>query len=96
VSGPAAERLKDKYQSKLNKSESDFKTLKEKQKEIKDTHTTGLSQIDMMSDLVRLLQLKVQCEFRKIMCGDEMGVSNDGADQGCSTQKICLIPRFLC
>lgn len=59
MSGPAAERLKDKYQSKLNKAEAEVKALKEKQREIKDTHTTGLSQIDMMSDLVRLLQLKV-------------------------------------
>jgi intraflagellar transport protein 81 len=33
--------------------------LKEKQRELKDTHTTGLSQIDMMTDLIKLLQVRV-------------------------------------
>ena len=68
MSGPAAERLKDKYQSKLSQAENEAKHLKDKQKEIKDTHTTGLSQIEMMSDLVRLLQLKV-C----VVLGEESG-----------------------
>ena len=39
--------------------EEQAKQLKEKQREIKETHTTGLSQIDMMNDLIKLLQIKV-------------------------------------
>ena len=58
-SGPSAERLKDKYQSKVAEVEEQAKQLKEKQREIKETHTTGLSQIDMMNDLIKLLQIKV-------------------------------------
>lgn len=63
-SGPTAERLKDKYQSKLSEVEEQSKVLKEKQKEIKDTHTTGLSQIDMMNDLIKLLQIKLDVQKR--------------------------------
>jgi intraflagellar transport protein 81 len=33
------------------------RNLKEKQRELRETHTTGLSQIDMMNDLVKLLQV---------------------------------------
>lgn len=33
------------------------RALKDRQKDIKDTHTTGLSQIDMMADLIKLLQV---------------------------------------
>ncbi|GAX78455.1 hypothetical protein CEUSTIGMA_g5895.t1 [Chlamydomonas eustigma] len=67
--GPAAERLKEKYQAKVTQSEEQGKVLKEKQKDIKDSHTTGLSQIDMMTDLVKLLQLKVDLHKR------EMGIA---------------------
>jgi hypothetical protein len=34
------------------------RVLKEKQRELRETHTTGLSQIDMMNDLVKLLQVR--------------------------------------
>ena len=69
MSGPAAERLKDKYASKLSQAEGEAKSLKDKQKELRDTHTTGLSQIDMMGDLVRLLQLKVWMGGRRGLTG---------------------------
>lgn len=58
TSGPTAERLKDKYQQKIADGEEQARQLKERHKDIKETHTTGLSQIDMMTDLIRLLQLK--------------------------------------
>ncbi|GFR42598.1 hypothetical protein Agub_g3529 [Astrephomene gubernaculifera] len=59
TSGPAAERLREKYETKLKEAEEATKALRERQREIKDTHTTGLSQIDIMNDMIRLLQLKL-------------------------------------
>lgn len=44
------------------------RVLKEKQRELKDTHTTGLSQIDMMNDLIRLLQVGDTCQRTHKMC----------------------------
>ncbi|PNW70526.1 hypothetical protein CHLRE_17g723600v5 [Chlamydomonas reinhardtii] len=59
TSGPAAERLRDKYEAKVKEAEDSTKALRDRQREIKDTHSTGLSQIDIMNDMLRLLQLKL-------------------------------------
>lgn len=67
--GPAAERLRALYQQKVQEAEETTRVLKDKQKDIRDTHTTGLSQIDMMNDLVRLLQIKVECQRREAGLG---------------------------
>lgn len=48
-----------RYQSKITEAEEATKLLRERQREIKDTHTTGLGQIDIMNDMIRLLQLKL-------------------------------------
>lgn len=60
--GPTSERLEAKFTTRLRESESQAKVLKEKNREIKENHTTGLSQIDMMTDLLRLLQIKVDLQ----------------------------------
>jgi hypothetical protein len=44
----------------LSRAEEQAKELKEKQRQIKDNHSTGLGQIDMMNDLMRLLQIKLE------------------------------------
>ncbi len=44
-SGPVADRLKERYSSRVTDAEDQTKYLRDKQKEIKDTHTTGLSQV---------------------------------------------------
>lgn len=59
TSGPNNDRLKDKYQQKINEADEQTKVLREQQRNLKDTHSSGLSQIDMMSDLIKLLQLKL-------------------------------------
>lgn len=43
----------------MKEAEEVTKALRERQREIKDTHTSGLSQIDIMNDMIRLLQLKL-------------------------------------
>ncbi|KAG1672417.1 hypothetical protein FOA52_013202 [Chlamydomonas sp. UWO 241] len=68
-SGPTAERLKDKYQARVHEAEDQAKHMKDRQKDIKDTHSNGLSQIDMMNDLIKLLQLKLDLQRR------EMGIA---------------------
>uniref|UniRef100_A0A7S0WQ24 IFT81 calponin homology domain-containing protein n=1 Tax=Chlamydomonas leiostraca TaxID=1034604 RepID=A0A7S0WQ24_9CHLO len=73
--GPAAERLRALYQQKVAEAEETTRVLKDKQKDIRDTHTTGLSQIDMMNDLVRLLQIKVECQRREAGLGPSPGYS---------------------
>jgi intraflagellar transport protein 81 len=50
----------DRYEAKLKETEEAAKQLRERQREIKDTHTTGLSQIEIMNDMIRLLQLKLK------------------------------------
>ncbi|MEW5299244.1 MAG: hypothetical protein WDW36_002278 [Sanguina aurantia] len=59
ISAPTAEMLKDRYQTKIVEAEESSKALRDRQRDIKDNHTTGLSQIDMMNDLIKLLQLKM-------------------------------------
>ncbi len=48
-----------RYEAKVKEAEDTTKSLRERQREIKDTHSTGLSQIDIMNDMLRLLQLKL-------------------------------------
>lgn len=43
----------------MKEAEDSTKALRDRQREIKDTHSTGLSQIDIMNDMLRLLQLKL-------------------------------------
>ncbi|EFJ53072.1 hypothetical protein VOLCADRAFT_78702 [Volvox carteri f. nagariensis] len=78
TSGPAAERLREKYETKVKEAEEATKMLRERQREIKDTHTTGLSQIDIMNDMIRLLQLKLNLA-RGIRDVDGPGVGVGGA-----------------
>ncbi|KAG2490551.1 hypothetical protein HYH03_010945 [Edaphochlamys debaryana] len=59
TSGPAAERLREKYEMKVKEAEEATKLYRDRQREIKDTHTSGLSQIDIMNDMIRMLQLKL-------------------------------------
>lgn len=47
-----------RYQTKIVEAEESSKVLRYKQRDIKDNHTTGLSQIDMMNDLIKLLQVR--------------------------------------
>lgn len=72
--GPVTDRLEAKFTSKLHESESQAKVLKEKNREIKEIHTTGLSQIDMMTDLLKLLQIKV--DLQKTEMGIPIGRPN--------------------
>lgn len=63
TSGPAADRLRDRLALRVSEAEEAARGLREQQREIKDNATTGASQIDMMNDLLRLLQVRagVKC-----------------------------------
>mmetsp|Transcript_19160 Transcript_19160/g.53649 ORF Transcript_19160/g.53649 Transcript_19160/m.53649 type:complete len:674 (-) Transcript_19160:217-2238(-) len=58
-SGPVAERLKERYELQIKSAEAQSKEAQTKQRKLKDTHSTGLNQIDVMNDLVQLLQIKL-------------------------------------
>ncbi|KAJ9520358.1 hypothetical protein QJQ45_030297 [Haematococcus lacustris] len=86
-SGPPAERLRERYQEKVAEAEEQTRILKERQREIKETHSTGLSQIDMMNDLVRLLQIKLSAQRR------ELGLPSLGPSPGQDKGNIDTPPR---
>ncbi|KAJ9520183.1 hypothetical protein QJQ45_030110 [Haematococcus lacustris] len=86
-SGPPAERLRERYQEKVAEAEEQTRILKERQREIKETHSTGLSQIDMMNDLVRLLQIKLSAQRR------ELGLPSLGPALGQDKGSIDTPPR---
>mmetsp|Transcript_9266 Transcript_9266/g.19811 ORF Transcript_9266/g.19811 Transcript_9266/m.19811 type:complete len:706 (+) Transcript_9266:158-2275(+) len=92
-SGPTAERLKDKYQQKLAESEDQVRVLKDKQKEIKETHTTGLSQIDMMNDLIKLLQIKLEVQKREM--GIAVAPSGGGGFGGVDLSTLAAAPPSM-
>lgn len=62
VTGPNAERLKDRAQAKVAEAESFAKRVREQQKVLKEAATSGVTQMDMMSDLIRLLKLKLELQ----------------------------------
>jgi hypothetical protein len=46
------------------------KDAQTKQRKLKDAHSTGLNQIDVMNDLVQLLQVKIGTRFACFrLCG---------------------------
>lgn len=49
-------------QAQLAESEAMLRQLREQQRMVKDQHAHGLAQIDMMSSLISLLQLKQQLQ----------------------------------
>jgi intraflagellar transport protein 81 len=58
----------------LSESEALLRQLREQQRNAKEHHAYGLTQIDMMSDLINLLQLKQQLQASYAQCG-QMGSS---------------------
>ena len=62
-SDPAEKRksLRDQYTRKIQEAENLGKGLRDKQKEIKKTHTNSLNQVKMWKDLKKLMEVKKQC-----------------------------------
>ena len=50
---------RDVYMKKINEQEVAAKSLRDKQKAIKDTHEPSLRQMDMWRDLTKLLECKL-------------------------------------
>ncbi len=69
-----------RYQAKLSEAEDATKALRDRQRDIKDTHTTGMSQIDIMNDMIRLLQLKLN--LAKGISGGGMDFMGGGGGGG--------------
>jgi intraflagellar transport protein 81 len=72
TSGPAADRLRDRLALRVSEAEEAARGLREQQREIKDNATTGASQIDMMNDLLRLLQVRAGV---KCACAESSGAA---------------------
>lgn len=47
-----------RFTAKINAAEDSLRVLRDKQREVKDSATTGAGQIDMLTDLMRLLQVR--------------------------------------
>jgi intraflagellar transport protein 81 len=62
----------------LSESEALLRQLREEQRNAKEHHAYGLTQIDMMSDLISLLQLKEQLQATSSYagCGQVAGAGN--------------------
>lgn len=60
---PGTQRKSQREQltRKIAEQEAAGKTLRERQKVLKDTHTPGLSQLTIWRDLERLLAAKARC-----------------------------------
>ena len=65
-SDPAEKRksLRDRYARKIQEAENQGKALRDKQKEVKDTHTGSLNQVKMWKDLKTLFEVKRECFVR--------------------------------
>ena len=64
VSSDTAEQkksLRDQYTRKIQEAENLGKGLRDKQKELKESHTSSLNQVKMWKDLKKLLQVKKEC-----------------------------------
>ena len=62
-SDPAEKRksLRDQYTRKIQEAENLGKALRDKQKEVKETHSSSLGQVKMWNDLHKLLEVKREC-----------------------------------
>jgi intraflagellar transport protein 81 len=65
----------------LSESEALLRQLREQQRNAKEHHAYGLTQIDMMSDLIGLLQVKQQLQASYAQCGQMGGVGSSGGRQ---------------
>lgn len=54
--------IKDKYTKATQEQEQLSKSLREQQKVIKETHEPNLAQMEMFSDLKKLLQFKLKLQ----------------------------------
>ena len=64
VSSDPAEKhksLRDQYTRKIQEAENDGKSLREKQKEIKETHASSLNQVKLWKDLKKMMTVKREC-----------------------------------
>ena len=64
ISGDPAEKrksLRDQYTRKIQEQENLGKQLRDKQKEIRETHADSLNQVKMWKDLRRLFEVKHEC-----------------------------------
>lgn len=59
--GQQRKSLRDAFSRKVQEQETTGKTLRERQRVIKDAHQPGLKQLDIWKDLERLLDCKMKC-----------------------------------
>lgn len=86
ASAPTAERMRDRLQQKIKQAEEAARKLRDQQRTLKETHNSGLSQIEMMTDLVKLLQIKIDLvrspmgtSSPKFMAGDTRAPRDDSS-----------------
>jgi hypothetical protein len=75
VADRAAVLSRCRCQMQLSESEALLRQLREQQRNAKEHHAYGLTQIDMMSDLISLLQLKQQLQASYAQQCGQMGSS---------------------
>lgn len=64
VSSDAAEKrksLRDQYTRRIQEAENQGKALRDKQKEVKETHSSSLNQVKLWKDLKKMMELKKEC-----------------------------------
>lgn len=60
---PAEKRksLRDQYTRKIQEAENGGKALRDKQREIKESHASSLNQVKLWKDLRRMMEVKREC-----------------------------------
>ncbi|KAF6264768.1 hypothetical protein COO60DRAFT_1654950 [Scenedesmus sp. NREL 46B-D3] len=81
LAATGGEELKRRCQLQLSESEALLRQLREQQRSAKERHAYSLTQTDMMSDLIGLLQLKQQLQASCAQGGQLPGAGSTGGRQ---------------